>query len=85
MIHNPRKIIGIIPNVRGVGGPASFNEKLGNGLRKLGVEITYDLIHPEPDLCPGHRRDKAFGNAVWFEEKRNSDHSTIGRNELGSS
>jgi glycosyltransferase involved in cell wall biosynthesis len=46
MIHNPRKMIGIIPNVRGVGGPASFNEKLGNGLRKLGVEVTYDLATP---------------------------------------
>jgi glycosyltransferase involved in cell wall biosynthesis len=46
MIHNPRKIIGIIPNVRGVGGPASFNEKLGNGLRKLGVEVTYDFATP---------------------------------------
>ncbi len=46
MIHNSRKIIGIIPNVRGVGGPASFNEKLGNGLRKLEVETTYDLSTP---------------------------------------
>lgn len=46
MILNSRKIIGIIPNVRGVGGPASFNEKLGNGLRKLGVEVTYDLTTP---------------------------------------
>jgi glycosyltransferase involved in cell wall biosynthesis len=46
MIPNPRKIIGIIPNVHGVGGPASFNEKLGNGLRKLGVEVTYDLATP---------------------------------------
>ncbi len=46
MTPNPRKIIGIIPNVHGVGGPASFNEKLGNGLRKLGVEVTYDLATP---------------------------------------
>ena len=46
MIHNSRKIIGIIPNVRGVGGPASFNEKLEKGLKKLGVEATYDLSTP---------------------------------------
>jgi glycosyltransferase involved in cell wall biosynthesis len=46
MIHTSRKVIGIIPNVRGVGGPASFNEKLVNGLRKLGVEVTYDLAAP---------------------------------------
>jgi glycosyltransferase involved in cell wall biosynthesis len=46
MTQNPRKIIGIIPNVHGVGGPASFNEKLGNGLRKLGVEVTYNLATP---------------------------------------
>ena len=46
MTPNPRKIIGIIPNVHGVGGPASFNEKLGNGLRKQGFEVTYDLDTP---------------------------------------
>ena len=33
-----RTHIGIIPNVRGVGGPASFNEKLVRGLQKRGVE-----------------------------------------------
>jgi glycosyltransferase involved in cell wall biosynthesis len=38
-----RTRIGIIPNVRGVGGPASFNEKLVRGLQKRGVEATYDL------------------------------------------
>jgi glycosyltransferase involved in cell wall biosynthesis len=41
------KMIGIIPNARGVGGPASFNEKLVIGLRSLGVETTYDLSHPQ--------------------------------------
>jgi len=39
--------IGIIPNARGVGGPASFNEKLVIGLKNLGVETTYDLSQPK--------------------------------------
>jgi glycosyltransferase involved in cell wall biosynthesis len=43
------KVIGIIPNPRGVGGPASFNEKLVIGLRNLGVETTYDLARPGLD------------------------------------
>ncbi len=40
-------IIGIIPNVRGVGGPASFNEKLEIGLKQVGVEVTYDLARTD--------------------------------------
>ena len=40
-------IIGIIPNVRGVGGPASFNEKLEIGLTQVGVEVTYDLARTD--------------------------------------
>lgn len=40
-------IVGIIPNVQGVGGPASFNEKLASGLIGRGVEITYDLTTPD--------------------------------------
>ena len=46
MTENLRTRIGIIPNVRGVGGPASFNEKLVSGLQKRGIEATYDLDTP---------------------------------------
>ncbi|MBA4421224.1 MAG: hypothetical protein C0391_08755 [Anaerolinea sp.] len=47
MIMDAIPTIGIIPNVRGVGGPASFNEKLARGLRRLGVQVSYDLDAPE--------------------------------------
>jgi glycosyltransferase involved in cell wall biosynthesis len=47
MKDHSKTIIGIIPNIRGVGGPASFNEKLEIGLTKLGVEVTYDLARTD--------------------------------------
>ena len=40
-------VIGIIPNVQGLGGPASFNNKLATILEKRGVRVTYDLRDPE--------------------------------------
>lgn len=46
MIQKQNSLIGIIPNVQGVGGPASFNEKLASGLNEHGIEITYDLTDP---------------------------------------
>lgn len=46
MTENLRTRIGIIPNVRGVGGPASFNGKLVRGLHKRGIEAIYDLDTP---------------------------------------
>ncbi len=47
MTDSKRTHIGIIPNVRGVGGPASFNEKLVSGLQKRGVKATYNLEMPD--------------------------------------
>lgn len=46
MTDNKQTRIGIVPDVRGVGGPASFNEKLSRGLHKRGIEATYDLETP---------------------------------------
>lgn len=47
MDTSSKKTIGIIPNVSGVGGPASFNEKLSAGLKYAGIRVTYDLNDKE--------------------------------------
>ena len=39
-------LIGIIPDVRGLGGPASFHHKLVQGLSKRNIRVTYDLDDP---------------------------------------
>jgi glycosyltransferase involved in cell wall biosynthesis len=39
--------IGIIPDVRGLGGPASFHQKFVAGLAKRGVQVSYDLSCPD--------------------------------------
>ncbi len=39
-------IIGIIPDVKGLGGPASFHQKLVQGLSKRKIQVTYDLATP---------------------------------------
>ena len=46
MDQKQNSLIGIIPNVQGVGGPATFNEKLASGLNDHGVSVTYDLTDP---------------------------------------
>lgn len=48
MERNSGPLIGIIPDVRGLGGPASFHQKLVQGLIKRGIRITYELS--EKDL-----------------------------------
>lgn len=44
-LNNP--VIGIIPDVKGLGGPASFHQKFAAGAEKRGIKITYDLNHPD--------------------------------------
>lgn len=45
--HSPT--IGIIPGVRGLGGPASFHEKFADGVTRQGYKLTYDLNQPDLD------------------------------------
>lgn len=44
-----KRIIGIIPDVRGVGGPASFHQKFVSGLQKQEVQVSYDLTRNDLD------------------------------------
>jgi glycosyltransferase involved in cell wall biosynthesis len=39
-------LVGIVPDVRGLGGPASFHQKLVQGLASRNIQVTYDLKHP---------------------------------------
>lgn len=39
--------IGIIPDVRGLGGPASFHQKFVSGLQKRNIEVSYDLTRKD--------------------------------------
>jgi glycosyltransferase involved in cell wall biosynthesis len=41
------KTIGIIPDVRGLGGPASFHQKFAAGLSSHHINVTYDLNSPQ--------------------------------------
>jgi glycosyltransferase involved in cell wall biosynthesis len=43
------KTIGIIPDVRGIGGPASFHQKFVAGLQEREIEACYDLQRPDLD------------------------------------
>lgn len=61
--------IGIIPNVRGVGGPASFNEKLVSGLQKLGVRVSYDLDNPEISAVLVIAGTRHLGKLVAIKKK----------------
>ncbi len=39
--------IGIIPDVRGLGGPASFNHKFSTCLQKRGIQVSYDITRDD--------------------------------------
>ena len=41
------KTIGIIPDVRGLGGPASFHQKFVSGLKAHQIDVSYDLNRPD--------------------------------------
>ncbi len=49
MDNHHSRTIGIIPGVKGLGGPASFHEKFVSGITRLGYKITYDLNQPDLD------------------------------------
>jgi glycosyltransferase involved in cell wall biosynthesis len=40
-------ILGIIPDVRGLGGPASFHQKFVAGLTKRNIRVSYDLTRKD--------------------------------------
>lgn len=49
LTHHAGKTIGIIPDVRGLGGPASFHQKFVAGLSAHHINVTYDLNSPKLD------------------------------------
>lgn len=49
MDNHHSRTIGIIPGVKGLGGPASFHEKFVSGITRRGHKITYDLTQSDLD------------------------------------
>ena len=58
--------IGIIPDVRGLGGPASFHQKFVSGLQKRHIQVSYDLQRTDLQavlVIAGSRHLRAIASA----------------------